>query len=81
MDIEKGWVLSTADFSMVAAWKYSETGTVNLVRVKDDLNAWLKLTADEREEYEIYATGRGKTFEEALVNANLEARSYKPIPS
>jgi hypothetical protein len=81
MEIEKGWAFNTADFSTVAAERPNATGGVTLIRDRENYNKWMgKYAGDANgEEPELYVVGRGKTFEEAITNANLAAAHAKPL--
>jgi len=82
MDIEEGWVLHSADFSMKAAGT-RDTGTVRLVRNVFWRNRWHDMPDELKDDDygpDLYVHGSGRTLEEAIVNANLLAAHAKPIP-
>ena len=82
MNIEKGWLLWSVDFS-IQATKPNALGQAMLIRDIKDRAMWHKM-ADELKEVddgpELYVSGSGMTIEEAIVNANLAAAQAKPIP-
>lgn len=79
--IEDGWQFLTADFSMIAAGR-NKPGYVTFIRCREDVDNW-HMMPDELKEDEngppLYVTGRGMTFEEAIIDANMAAAHAKPI--
>ena len=81
MDVVKGWVFNTADFSMKAHGK-SDTGRVTLVRDIENRKKWHALPdhvieSDDCPPLEVI--GRGRTFEEAVKDANSKAAKAPAI--
>ena len=81
MNIEEGWRFCTADFSILAGGG-NKAGHVRLVRDPEQRDIWLSLPEDVIESDEcplLYAVGRGRTLEEAIVSANLVASHAMPL--
>jgi hypothetical protein len=81
MNIELGWCLLSADFSMQAMEK-RKTGTVTFIRDEEGRKKWHSLS-DEIKDSEgcpqLYVCASGETIEDAIINANLMAsRSLMP---
>ena len=82
IEIEEGWRFDSADFSVRAARDNDADGNVLLVRDKESKAAWHRLPEYVKEDDDgpaLYATGRGKTIEEAVAMANTAARNARPI--
>lgn len=79
MNIEKGWVFWSADFSMLATGK-RKYGGVMLRRVQEDVDKFHKLTEEEQDKVDLYAVGHGSTVEEAINAANYNAGYSAPLP-
>jgi len=77
-EIPAGWAFISADFSMQASGR-SEYGGVMLVRDKNEKHKWNQLSDEEKESTALYASGSGKTLQEAIVAASLKAVGYGPI--
>ena len=83
MNIESGWSLLSADFSLQASGS-SETGSVMLVRDIEGIVEWHKLDDELRDSDdcpELYISGKGATIGEAIANANLAAAGARTISS
>jgi hypothetical protein len=80
MNIQPGWVLYVADFSIQATRKASAPGSITLTRNQTDRQKWLELPDKEADTIPLYVNGHGQTIEEALVNANLAAAHAPAIP-
>ena len=81
MNIEKGWVFYTSDFSLVASGM-GPKGTVMLRRDSENYALWHKMSYEDKEDDDgppLYVVGFGETFEEALISANLVASHALPI--
>lgn len=83
MDIEKGWMFYSADFS-INCDDQERDGCVFLIRVEEDRARWHRMPDDLKDADDgpmLYVVGRGRSFEIALANANLNASKAIPIPS
>lgn len=80
--IPAGWLMTAADFSCIAAG-LGKPGYVMLVRDAAGKTAWHKMpdAAKEADDGpELYVSGSGTTFDEAMKNAITAARNATPIP-
>ena len=66
--IPKGWVFSSADFSLQASGA-SDSGSVMLVRGGMARVGWHQLTEAQKESIPLYVSGTGKTIAQAIANA------------
>ena len=66
--IPKGWVFSSADFSLQASGA-SDSGSVMLVRGGMARVCWHQLTEAQQESIPLYVSGTGKTIAQAIANA------------
>ena len=76
MDIEKGWVFYSADFSVNATKGDASDGRITLIRIPADVAQWHKITdtIEDSDDYpELYVNGYGYSIEDAVTNANLKA--------
>jgi len=70
-EIPSGWEFNTADFSVVAAGN-GETGSVLLIRCKEQKELWHELVHDIEDDNlwpPLYVQGFGRTLEEAIKDA------------
>ena len=82
MKIADGWLFETADFSMQARGR-AYHGHVTLIRIQSDVERWYKLPDEIRFAIggpRIEVKGFGKTFEEAIADANEVAERATPLP-
>ena len=77
-EIPDGWVFLSADFSMQANGR-SEYGGAMLMRNKHSRHKWHTLSDEDKEKVPLYASGSGKTLQEAIAAASLKAIKYGPI--
>lgn len=80
MNVTPGWSFHSADFSIRASGVDYALGRVVLVRCAPDRDRWRSMSRRLQVGYKLYATGRGRTFEEALHHANQDALAARPIP-
>ena len=81
MNIERGWVFFSADFSMQAA-DSRKTGSVTLVRTSSERIRWHRMPDELKEDDhgpELYVHGYGMSLEDAVIDANVSAAHAKPI--
>lgn len=80
MNIETGWRLNSADFS-IQATGHDCNGWVQLVRDPESKKLWHKLPEHLQDDVPLYVTGNGKTLEDAIISANNMAAAHAaPIP-
>jgi len=83
MNIAKGWVFHSADFSMQAAGGEDTCGSVMLVRTPGEKIRWHRMPDELKTDDhgpELYVYGYGMDIEDAVSEANLSAAQAKPIP-
>ena len=76
MMIPKGWALYKADFVNIAMGISDELGEVILVRDAEQAKVWHKLAIEVKSSLDtppFSVKGKGRTFEEALQDASLQA--------
>ena len=77
IEIQKGWNFNTADFSLIASGQKNRNGTVHLIREPSQKELWHEQIDGIEEDLwpPLYATGQGKTIEEAVACANANAKA------
>ena len=81
-EFENGWRFYTADFSLQAMGNQKSKGSVTLVRCSEQRAIWHKLPEDVIESDdcpELYVAGMGLTIEDAIADANDNARNAKEL--
>ncbi len=83
MEIQTGWAFYSADFSGVATGFPGMTvGNVLLIRDIENKAKWHEMSDEDKESPEgppLYVQGVGRTFEDAIANANAKAALVKDI--
>ena len=77
IEIEKGWLFSSADFSVQSSGQRGALGNVMLIRTPKQKNLWHKIINgldDDNTWPDLYARGKGMTIEEAIADANKNAK-------
>ena len=75
--IQKGWKFNTADFSLLASGQDHQSGRVSLIREPSQKEIWHEQIAgidDEDQWPELLVQGRGFTLEDAIDDANKNAK-------
>lgn len=75
--VAEGWRFYSADFS-ITAHQPSQPGYVMLIRDEIGYKKWHSMDEAAKEEIPLFITGRGVTFEKALLHANENAIAAAP---
>lgn len=75
--VAEGWRFYSADFS-ITAHQPSQPGYVMLIRDEIGYKKWHRMDEATKEEIPLFVTGRGVTFEKALLHANENAMLAAP---